>query len=86
MVKYPENNNFQQLLESQAHYYRKSMVSGTHHRELKILVMAGDFTASVFQMWMVGSHCDNTHIYHLFRLLFLSPIHFLASFFLLLSE
>lgn len=62
------------------------MVRGTHHRELKILVMAADFTASVLQMWIVGSHCGNTHIYHLLMLLFLSPVHFLASFFLLLSE
>lgn len=56
VVKYLENNNFQLLSESQACYYRKSMVSGTHHRELKILVMAGDFTAPMFQMWIVGSH------------------------------
>lgn len=62
------------------------MVSGTHHRKLESLIMARDFTVSVFQMWIVASHCDNTHLYHLFRLLFLSPLHFLVSFFLLLSE
>lgn len=44
VVKYPENKNFQLLLERQGH--RKSInISGTHHRELKILFRAGGFKA-----------------------------------------
>lgn len=88
MVKYygPENKNFQLLLERQGYCRKSIIISGTHHRELKILSMAGDFKAPGFQMWSVVSHFKRAYVCHLFRLYFLSPIHFLVSFFLLPNE
>lgn len=68
-MKYPKNKNLQLLLERQGYYNRKSIIiSGTHHRELKILFVAGDFEAPGFQMWCVVSHFNRAYVCHLFRL------------------